>query len=67
MRKMDRSAVFGCNNDNNNNNNNNNSNNNNSNNNNNSKNNYKINKWSLFHKINIDIPYYKNVNLNKAI
>ena len=59
MRKMDRSAVFGCNNDNNNNNNN--SNNNNSNNNNNN------NNRSLFHKINIDIPYYKNVNLNKAI
>ena len=58
MRKMDRSAVFGCNNDNNNNNN---SNNNNSNNNNNN------NNRSLFHKINIDIPYYKNVNLNKAI
>ena len=64
MRKMDRSAVFGCNNDNNNNNNNNNSNNNNSNNNNNNNNN---NNRSLFHKINIDIPYYKNVNLNKAI
>ena len=53
MRKMDRSAVFGCNNDNNNNNNSNNNNNN--------------NNRSLFHKINIDIPYYKNFNLNKAI
>ena len=43
-------------------NNNTNSNNNNSNNNNNNNNNR-----SLFHKINIDIPYYKNGNLNKAI
>ena len=57
MRKMYRSAVFGCNNDNNNNNSNNNNNNNNNNDNN----------RSLFHKINIDTPYYKNVNLNKAI
>ena len=30
-------------------------------------NNNNNNNRSLFHKINIDIPYYKNVNLNKAI